>query len=62
MKTKEEVLKDLFATLAEIQSNTTTGDLEKYLKIKLEVLYEIIGDDVPEEFWGQIEKAIIAFS
>lgn len=35
MKTKQEILSMLFATLAEIQSNTATDQLEKYLKIRL---------------------------
>lgn len=58
MKSEEEILKDLFCILAELQSGTTSGDLEKYLRIKLEVLYNVMGEDVPEEFWEQIEYEI----
>lgn len=58
MKTKKEILKDLFVTLAELQSKTATDQLENYLKIKLEILYDILGEDVPAEYWEQIEKLI----
>jgi len=58
MKTKQEILKDLFVTLAELQSKTASENLEKYLKIKLEILYDILGEDVPSEYWEQIEDII----
>lgn len=58
MKTKQEILSMFFATLAEIQSNTATDQLEKYLKIRLELLYDILGEEVPEAYWEQIEEII----
>jgi len=58
MKTKQELLSKLFATLAELQSKTATGELEKRLRIELELLYDILGEEVPEEYWEQIEKEI----
>jgi hypothetical protein len=58
MKTKEEIYKDLFATLAELQSGTVDDYFANYLRIKLEVLYDILGDEVPEEYWKDIEKEI----
>ena len=58
MKTKQEILKDLFVTLAELQSKTAAAELEKYLKIKLQILYDILGEDVPAEYWEQIEELI----
>jgi hypothetical protein len=58
MKTKEEITQQLLATLAELQSKTAKGSLEKYLRIKLEILNDILGDDAPEEFWEQIENEI----
>lgn len=58
MKSKEEILKDLFVTLAELQNGTANENLEKYLKVKLEVLYDVLGEDVPEEYWDQIEELI----
>lgn len=59
MKSKEEILKDLYATLAELQGtswNEENKDLEKYLRIKLTVLYDILGEEVPEEYWEQVEE------
>ena len=59
MKKEQDILKTLFAILAELQSGTPTGDLEKYLRIRLGVYYDILGESVPEEYWEQIEKEII---
>ena len=59
MKKKEEILKDLYATLAELQGTVWTEEskgLMKYLKIKLSVLYDILGEEVPGEYWEQIEE------
>ena len=58
MKSKEEILKDLFVTLAELQHGNLNYSLEAYLKTKLEILYDILGEDVPEEYWEQIEEEI----
>jgi len=58
MKKEQDILKTLFAILAELQSGTATGDLEKYLRIKLGIYYDILGESVPEEYWEQIEKEI----
>ena len=62
MKSKEELLKMLFATLAELQSGTTESNpgLHIFLLHKLKVLNDILGDDVPEEYWEQIEEQIEA--
>lgn len=59
MKKKEEILKDLYATLAELQGTNWTEEnkgLMEYLKIKLSVLYDILGEEVPERYWEQIEE------
>lgn len=58
MKSKEEIMKRLFATLAELQSGTAVEELYNKLCIKLETLSDILGDDVPEEYWEQIEEFI----
>lgn len=58
MKSKEEIMQRLFATLAELQSGTTTKQVCKRLCIELAVLNDILGDDVPEEYWEQIEEFI----
>ena len=58
MKTKQEILKDLFATLTELQNGVKENNLRNHLKVKLEVLYDVLGEDVPEEYWEQIEELI----
>lgn len=58
MKSEQEIKKHLFAILAELQSGTVKGDLKIRLQGKLDVLNDILGEDVPEEYWEQIETAI----
>jgi len=58
MKKKEEILKDLYCTLAELESNTGGKDLRNYLRIELQILYDILGEDVKEEYWERIEEEI----
>ena len=50
----------LFATLAELQSGYADDNpgLKICLHHKLEILYDIFGNDVPEEYWEQIEELI----
>lgn len=53
MKTKKELLKDLFITLEELNYlivNKIENNILNYLTIKLEILYDILGEDVPEEY------------
>ena len=68
MKTKQELLEMLFAKLAELQdinkqplnNNTVvqTTQLVQRLQIEVALLYDILGEDVPEEYWEQIEEEI----
>ena len=61
MKTKQELLSMLFARLAELQHGGIKIDNPEYAKqeaIELSLLYDILGDEVPEEYWEQIEKEI----
>jgi hypothetical protein len=58
MKSKQEILSKLYAVLAELQSKTAGEELTKILKIQLELLYDILDEDIPEEFWAQIEKEL----
>ena len=51
----------LFVKLSELQnSNIKTIDPEfaKQLKIELSLLYDILGEEIEEEYWKQIEKEI----
>lgn len=58
MKAEQEILKGLLAILAELQSGTASGDLETYLRIKLGIYYDVLGESVPEAYWEQIEKEL----
>lgn len=60
MKDLNWMYSKLFATLAELQSGTTENNsgLDLQLRHNLELLYDILDDEVPEEYWEQIEKEI----
>ena len=60
MKTKQKLLSMLFSRLAELKSNVKQNNqpLAEKLRIELSLLYDILGEDVPEEYWEQIEEEI----
>ena len=68
MKTKQELLHMLFAKLAELQDLNKKGfttktvwetaNLTAKLQAEVALLYDILGEDVPEEYWEQIEEVI----
>ena len=61
MKTKQELLSMLYSKLAELQDGrikVNNPTFAEQLKIELALLYDILGDDVPGEFWEQIEKEL----
>ncbi len=61
MKSIEELKKMLFAILKELQDGRTTknnAEFKYYLQTRLDLLYDILGDEVPEEYWSQIEEAL----
>ena len=61
MKTKQELLEMLFAKLAELQDGrikTVNPTVAKKLQTELNLLWDILGEDVPEEYWEQIEEEI----
>jgi hypothetical protein len=61
MKTKQELLQMLFAKLAELQNMIKIGvqpSLLMVLQTEVALLYDILGEDVPEEYWEQIEEVI----
>ena len=61
MKTKQELLSMLYSKLAELQDGrikVNNPTFAEQLKIELALLYDILGDDVPEELWEQIEKEL----
>lgn len=61
MKTKQELLSMLFSRLAELQHGGIKIDNPDYAKqeaIELSLLYDILGDEVPEDYWEQIENEV----
>jgi len=59
MKSMQEITSDLFATLHELESRQDTSKhLYDYLTTRLSVLYDILGDTVPEEYWERIENFV----
>lgn len=61
MKTKQDLLSMLFLKLSELQNSnvkTINPELAKQLKIELSLLYDILGEEIDEEYWKQIEKEI----
>ena len=57
MKSKEALLSMLYEILTELESGVLKdkSELEQCQRIKLRFLYEILGEDVPCEYWEQIE-------
>ena len=61
MKTKQEILSMLYSRLAELQDGRikiVNPTMAKKLQVELNLLWDILGEDVPEEYWEQIEEEI----
>ena len=61
MKTKQEILSMLYNRLAELQDGrikTVNPTMAKKLQTELNLLWDILGEEVPEEYWEQIEAEI----
>ena len=61
MKTKQEILSMLYSRLAELQDGrikTVNPTMTKMLQAELNLLWDILGEEVPEEYWEQIEEEI----
>ena len=61
MKTRQELLSMLYSRLAELQDGrikTVSPTAAEKLRIELNLLWDILGEDVPEEYWEQIEEEI----
>ena len=61
MKTKQELLEMLYSKLAELQDGrikTGNPTVAEILRTQLNLLWDILGDDVPEEYWDQIWEEI----
>ena len=61
MRTQQELLQMLYSRLAELQDGrikTVNPTRAKKLQVELNLLWDILGNDVPEEYWEQIEEEI----
>ena len=59
MKSKEQLLRAFFSRLAELQSGTVTNNaLRTRLVTEVLLLSDILGDDVPEEYWDDVEELL----
>ena len=61
MKTQQELLQMLYSRLAELQDGrikTVNPIIAKKLQTELNLLWDILIEDVPEEYWEQIEEEI----
>ena len=61
MRTQQELLQMLYSRLAELQDGrikTVNPIIAKKLQTELNLLWDILIDDVPEEYWEQIEEEI----
>lgn len=61
MKTEEELMSMMYVKLAELQDGrikVQKPKMAEQLQIELALLYDILGDEVPEEYWKQIEAEI----
>lgn len=59
MKNKAELIRDLLATLAELQMTTPEKDLDVYLLHRLQFLAETLGDDIPEDYREEVEDLCV---
>lgn len=55
MKTVEQLKADMFATLCELQSTEPEEHLKTFLTHKLQFLVDTLEDDVPGEYYDQLE-------
>ena len=61
MRTQQELLQMLYSRLEELQDGrikTVNPTVAKKLQTELNLLWDILIDDVPEEYWEQIEEEI----
>ena len=58
MKTVEELRAMLFERLAEIKAGVSTVAYDEHLRTELALLYDILGEEIEEEFWEEIEANI----
>ena len=62
MKNKNEMLSMLMAKLAEFKARPESANIETCkiaigikLAIEIRLLYDLLGEEVPEEYWDELE-------
>ena len=58
MKTVEEMKSMLFERLAELQAGRLRPHVEEQLRVEVALLYNILGEEIAEEYWDVIEECI----
>ena len=58
MKTVDELKAMLFERLNELQQGGLIPAYEEQCKIELALLYDILGEEIDEEYWEVIEENI----
>lgn len=58
MKSAEQIKAMFYATLAELQNGVENEGIYDRLCAKLSVLYDILDEDIPEEYWEQVEEFV----
>lgn len=58
MKDRDWMRSRFFATLSELQWTNPHEKLKIRLKADLQLLWDILEDDIEEEWWEQIEEAL----
>ena len=59
MKSKEELLQMLYFRLSELEDGSIKTENPEFARqeaVELGLLYDILGDEVKEEYWGRIEE------
>lgn len=62
MKSKEQIKSMLFSRLTELEDGrikTLSPKIAQYRSIELALLYDILEDDVDDEYWDRIEHQIL---
>ena len=58
MKTVYELKAMLFERLAEIKQGGLVPSYDEQCRIELALLYDILGEEIDEEYWDEIEENI----
>lgn len=57
MKSVEELKSMLFMRLAELRAGRLRPHVEEQLRIEVALLADILGEEIDEDYWDEIEEA-----